>query len=190
VLLNEFWGDCWLGSRHLADHRQIYVNKSAGPLNQSNENFHQIARFWKRPTGPRTTNFGYQKKEGGTMVKKPILALACALIASPAFAQTTSERGRYYHTAPAMTTSERVIVTAPIIQAREGSAATYQPAGTLVVRMDSASSERFDSYGPGLVYDKLGRPVRGPIKPGARVVVFYANMGDNTRLVDHVVVLE
>jgi hypothetical protein len=44
-------------------------------------------------------------------------------------------------------------------------------------------------FGPGLVYDKYGRPVRGPIKPGARVVVFYANNG-YTRLVDHVVVLD
>jgi hypothetical protein len=123
------------------------------------------------------------------MVTKTILALACALIASPAFAQTTSERGRYYRAAPAMTTSERVTVIAPVIEAQEGSAATYQPAGTLVVRTDSANPERFDSYGPGLVYDKLGRPVRSPIKPGARVVVFYANMGDR-RLIDHVVVLD
>jgi hypothetical protein len=129
------------------------------------------------------------QQQGGTMVTKAILALACALIASPAFAQTTVERGTYYRTAPAMTTSEQVIVTAPIIEAQEGSAAAYQPAGTLVVRMDSANPERFDSYGPGLVYDKFGRAVRGPIKPGARVVVFYANTGE-TRVVDHVVVLD
>jgi hypothetical protein len=123
------------------------------------------------------------------MVIKTILALACVLIASSAFAQPTSERTRYYRTPPAMTTSERVIVTAPIIEAQEGSAASYQPAGTLVVRTDSANPERFDSYGPGLVYDKFGRAVRGPIKPGARVVVFYANMGYG-RLIDHVVVLD
>jgi hypothetical protein len=43
VLFDEFWGDCWLGSRHLADHRQIHVNESASPLNHSNKNFHQIA---------------------------------------------------------------------------------------------------------------------------------------------------
>jgi hypothetical protein len=123
------------------------------------------------------------------MVTKAILVLACALIASPAFAQITSERGRYYSRGPAITTSDRVTVTAPVIEAQEGSAATYQPAGTLVVRTDGSNSERFASYGPGLVYDKLGRPVRGPIKPGARVVVFYANMGD-ARLVDHVVVFD
>jgi len=126
------------------------------------------------------------------MVTKIILAFACALITSQAFAQTTVttvERGRYYRTAPAMTTSEQVIITAPVIEAQEGSAAAYQPAGTLVVRTDGANPERFDSFGPGLVYDKFGRPVRGPIKPGARVVVFYANNG-YSRLVDHVVVLD
>ena len=123
------------------------------------------------------------------MVTKTILAIVCALVASPAFAQTAVERGRYYPAATAMTTSEQVIVTAPVIEAQEGSAAAYQPAGTLVVRTDNANSERLDSFGPGLVYDRLGRPVRGPIKPGARVVVFYADMGDR-RLVDHVVVLD
>ena len=39
VLPDKFWGDCWLGSRHLAGHRQIYVNESASPLNHSNKNF-------------------------------------------------------------------------------------------------------------------------------------------------------
>lgn len=122
------------------------------------------------------------------MVTKGILAFACALVAAPAFAQTIVER--YYPSAPAMRTSEQVIVTAPpTIQAQEGSAAAYQPAGTLVVRTDSANSERFDSFGPGLVYDKFGRAIRGPVKPGARVVVFYTNNG-YTRLVDHIVVLD
>jgi hypothetical protein len=119
------------------------------------------------------------------MVIKAIFALACTLVASSAFAQTTN----YYSAAPVMTTSEQVIVTAPVIQAQEGSAAAYQPAGTLVVRTDNANAERLDSFGPGLVYDRFGRPIRGPIKPGARVVVFYANNG-YTRLVDHVVVLD
>jgi hypothetical protein len=122
------------------------------------------------------------------MVKKAIVALACVLIAPLAFAQTTSERTRYYST-PTTTVSERVIVTAPIMEAQEGSAASYQPAGTLVVRTDSANPERFDSFGPGLVYDKFGRAIRGPIRPGARIVVFYANDGYR-RLIDHVVVLD
>jgi hypothetical protein len=88
-----------------------------------------------------------------------------------------------------MTTSEQVIVTAPIIEAQTGSTAAYQPAGTLVVRTDNANPERLDSYGPGLVFDKFGRPIRGPVKPGARAIVFYTDNG-YTRLVDHVVVLD
>jgi hypothetical protein len=44
-------------------------------------------------------------------------------------------------------------------------------------------------FGPGLVYDRYGRPVRGPIKAGARVVVFYSTDG-YARLVDHIVVLD
>jgi hypothetical protein len=113
------------------------------------------------------------------MVKKAIIALACVLMASPAFAQTTTR----------LTTVEGVTVTAPVISAQEGSAATYQPPGTLVIRTDSANPERFDSFGPGVVFDKLGRPFRGAIKPGTRVAVFYTTDG-YTRLVDHIVVLD
>jgi hypothetical protein len=123
------------------------------------------------------------------MVKKAIIALACVFIASSGFAQTTLERARHYRPTTAITSVEGVTVTAPIIQAEEGSAASYQPAGTLVVRTDSANPERFDLPGPGLVYDKFGRPVRGAIKPGARVVVFYANTG-YTRVIDHIVLLD
>jgi hypothetical protein len=120
------------------------------------------------------------------MVRKAIIALACALIAAQAFAQTTTTTTR---TTTAITSVEGVTVTAPIISSQGGSAASYQPPGTLVIRTESANPERFDLSGPGLVYDKFGRPVRGPIKPGARVVVFYASDG-YTRLVDHVVVLD
>ena len=124
------------------------------------------------------------------MVKKAIVALVCVLIASSVFAQATLERTRYSRTTTAITSVEGVTVTAPpIIQAEEGTAASFQPAGTLVIRTDNANSARFELYGTGLVYDKFGRPVRGAIKPGARVVVFYASTG-YTRLVDHIVVLD
>jgi hypothetical protein len=186
VLLDEFWGDCWLGSRHLADHRQIHVNESARPLNHSNKNFHQIATSLKRPATLRTTNLGYQN-EGGIMVKKTVVAFACVLIASPAFAQTTTNRTRQYRTTTAITSVEGVTVTAPIIASEGGSVASYQPAGTLVIRTDSANPERFDLPGPGLVYDKFGRPVTTSIKPGTRVRVFYADLGP-IRTIDHVIV--
>ena len=122
------------------------------------------------------------------MVKKAIVALACVLIASPAFAQTTTNRTRHYRTTTVVTSLEGVTVTAPPIIASEGgSVASYQPAGTLVVRTDSANPERFDLPGPGLVYDKFGRPVTTSIKPGTRVRVFYADLGP-IRTIDHVII--
>jgi hypothetical protein len=51
------------------------------------------------------------------MVKKAIVALACVLIALPAFAQTTTT-----------TTTERVTVTGTLTGVEEGTAANYQPA--------------------------------------------------------------
>ena len=38
------------------------------------------------------------------MIKKAIVALACVLIASPAFAQTTTKRTGYQRTTTALTT--------------------------------------------------------------------------------------
>ena len=43
--------------------------------------------------------------------------------------------------------------------------------------------------GPGHVVNKLGEIIQTGIKPGTRVRVYYANMGD-LRMVDHVVVLD
>ena len=124
------------------------------------------------------------------MVKKAIVALACVLIASPAFAQTTTKRTRYHRTTTPLTTVEGVTVTAPIIAAQGGSAASYQPAGTLVIRTDSANPERFDMFGPGLVYDKYGRPVTCPDQTRCtRVRVFYADIWATRGLVDHVIVV-
>src|ERR1043165_2408331 len=104
----------------------------------------------------RTLGVNMNSREA-SMVKKTIIALACVLIASPTFAQTTT---RYQRTTTPLTTVEGVTVTAPIISAQEATAANYQPAGTLVVRTDGTNPERFDMFGPGLVYDKYGRPVR------------------------------
>jgi hypothetical protein len=123
------------------------------------------------------------------MVKKAIVALACVLIASLAFARTTTNHTRHYRTRTAITSVEGVTVTAPIIASEGGSVASYQPAGTLVIRTDSANPERFDLPGRGLVYDKFGRTVTTSIKPGTRVRIFYADLGPE-RTVDHVIVEE
>ncbi len=72
----------------------------------------------------------------------------------------------------------------------EGAAASYQPAKTLVVREDRSSNPvRYVLNGRGHVVNKAGEIIQTAIKPGARVCVYYADMGD-LRMVDRVVVLD
>jgi hypothetical protein len=138
----------------------------------------KIAMRRKRPAGVRTANLGYHyQQQGGIMLRKVIIALACVLMASPAFAQTTTTT---------TTTTERVTVTGTLVGIEEGTAANYQPAKTLVVRTDNADQQRFELVGNGLVYDKLGRIVTGPVKPGTRVRIFYTSVGPTQRAVDRV----
>jgi len=115
-------------------------------------------------------------------MKKAIVTLACcALIAPLAFAQ---------HQKQTTTTTEPVTVTGTIISmtTEDGTAASYQPVKTLVVREDSSNKPgTYVIRGPGHVMNKAGVPIRTAIKPGARVRVFYVNIG-NSRVVDHVTV--
>ncbi len=120
------------------------------------------------------------------MIKKTIVILACgALIAPVAFAQAGST-----HERQTTTTTEPITVTGAVIRmtTEEGSAARYQPVKTLVVLQDRSNTP--GSYvlnGPGHVVNKNGEVIRTAIKPGTRVRVYYANVGDQ-RMVDRVVV--
>jgi hypothetical protein len=120
------------------------------------------------------------------MMKKTIVTLACcALLAPLAFAQTGSKGTRQ-----GITTTEPITVTGTIIKmtTEEGATASYQPVKTLVVREDSSNKPgTYVIKGPGHVMNKAGEPIRTAIKPGIRVRVFYANIG-NSRVVDHVMV--
>jgi len=90
------------------------------------------------------------------------------------------------------TTAEPITVTGAIIKmtVQEGAAACYQPTNTLVVREDGSNSPgRYVLNGRGHVLNKNGQIVQTAIKPGARVRVYYANMGD-LRTIDHVVLLD
>jgi hypothetical protein len=120
-------------------------------------------------------------------MKKTIVTLACALIAPLAFAQTGS-KGTKEGTA----TAEPITVTGTLIKmtTEEGAAASYQPAKTLVVREDSSKNPgRYVLNGRGHVVNKAGEIIQTAIKPGARVRVYYADMGD-LRMIDRVVVLD
>ncbi len=120
-------------------------------------------------------------------MKNLILTLGCVLIVPLAFAQPTSTNKKQ-----GTTTTEPVQVTGTIIRTttEEGAAASYQPAKTLVVREDRSNNPgRYVLNGRGHVVNKAGEIVQTAIKPGARVRVYYANMGD-LRMIDRVVVID
>ena len=120
-------------------------------------------------------------------MKKIIVTLGCVLIPLLAFAQPNSTDKKQ-----GATTTEPVEVTGTIIRTMiaEGAAASYQPSKTLVVREDSSNYPgRYVLNGPGHVVNKAGEIVQTAIKPGTRVRVYYADMGD-LRMIDHVVVID
>ena len=120
-------------------------------------------------------------------MKKVIVTLGCLVIAPLAFAQPNSTDKKQ-----GATTTEPIEVTGTMIRTMiaEGAAASYQPVKTLVVRADGSKNPgRYVLNGPGHVVNKLGEIIQTGIKPGARVRVYYANMGD-LRMIDHVVVLD
>jgi hypothetical protein len=117
-------------------------------------------------------------------MKKTIVTIASTLIALLTFAQPGPKDTK--------TTTEPITVTGTVIPSaiEDGAVANYQPAKTLVVREDNANSPgRYVLNGPGHVVNKLGEIIQTGIKPGSRVRVYYANMGD-LRMIDHVVVLD
>ncbi len=118
-------------------------------------------------------------------MKKVIVMLGCLLLAPLAFAQPSSTNKK-------QTTTEPVTVTGAVIKmtTEEGAAASYQPIRTLVIREDnSKSAARYVVNGHGRVLNKAGQIVQTAIKPGARVLVYYAN-GSDLRTIDHVVLLD
>jgi hypothetical protein len=120
-------------------------------------------------------------------MKKIIITLGCVLIAPLAFAQPNSTDKKQ-----GATTTEPVQVTGTIIRTttEDGAAASYQPAKTLVVREDRSSNPgRYVLNGRGHVVNKAGEIIQTAIKPGARVRVYYADMGD-LRMIDHVVLID
>jgi len=119
-------------------------------------------------------------------MKIPITILVCcALLAPLAFAQSESKgKGQ------GASTTEEITVTGTIIKmtSEEGSAASYQPVKTLVVREDRSNTPgTYVLNGRGHVVNKNGEVIQTAIKPGTRVHIYYANAGDS-RTIDRVVV--
>jgi hypothetical protein len=112
------------------------------------------------------------------MVKKTINALACALIARSAFAQTST------------TTTEQKATTQPTTTTETASGmvtTTYEPGKIIVVGSESA----YDSFSYTLdktvrYMNKAGREIdEHLIKPGTRIHIYY-----DTRVINRVVVDE
>ena len=122
-------------------------------------------------------------------MKKTIVTLACALIVPLAFGQTSSTVKKKRTTRT--TTAESITVTGTMVEAttsEEGSAASYQPAKTLVIRQDGANKPgHYVLNGPGRIVNKKGQVIHTGVKPGAHVRVYYVDTG-GSRVVDHVVV--
>jgi hypothetical protein len=120
-------------------------------------------------------------------MKKIIVTLGCLVLASLAFGQPSSTNKKQ-----GTITMEPIQVTGTIVRTmtEEGAAASYQPAKTLVVREDSSNNPgRYVLNGRGHVVNKSGEVIQTAIKPGTRVRVYYADMGD-LRMIDHVVVMD
>src|SRR5436190_22771063 len=102
------------------------------------------------------------------MIKETIIILACgALIAPVAFGQARSKHKKQTTTA----IEQPITVTGTIIKmtTREGSAASYQPFKTLVVREErSYSACRYVLNQPGRVYNKNGEVIQTVMNPATR----------------------
>src|SRR5207244_11379564 len=116
------------------------------------------------------------------MMKTIVTLACCGFIAPPAIEQT--------HKKQKATTEQAITVTGTVVETKpeEGSAANYQPFKTLVIREDKSNNAgRYVLEGSGYVVNKKGESVQTAIKPGTRVLVYYANAG-RSPVIDHVVV--
>src|ERR1700758_1088554 len=119
------------------------------------------------------------------MKKAITILVCCALLAPLAFAQPESNGKKQ-----GASTTEEITVTGTIIKmtSEESPAANFQPIKTLVFLPDRSNTPgTYVLNGRGHVVNKKGEVIQTAIKPGTKVHIYYANMGD-LRMVDRVVV--
>ena len=116
------------------------------------------------------------------MNKKTIVTIACcALIAPLAFAKDTKNNKN-----TTGSTDQGVTVTgASITTIETGAAASYQPAGMLVVNYTGPG--RYILEGGASILKTNGEVARFPVKPGTPVLVYFTNTG-GVKAIDRVVV--
>lgn len=110
-------------------------------------------------------------------MKRTIIALACALIAPLAFAQTSTTTTETT-TEPATTTQTTTYTT--------GTVTTYEPGKTVVVKSDQGPVS-FALGTAARVVDGAGKIVTAPLRAGQKVRVYYTGPTEH-RTVEHVVV--
>ena len=115
-------------------------------------------------------------------MKKAIVSLACvALVAPLAFAKDSK---RLWHIG---FVERGVTVTAPgtVTNVQGGEVTGYQPAGTVVIRQNGSGYYVLDDT--SRIFNRRGEMVRGAIRPGTKVEVYFASTNDS-KTIDHVVV--
>jgi hypothetical protein len=116
-------------------------------------------------------------------VKKPIIALVCALLAPWAFAQTSTTT-----TEQTTTTGQPTTTTETTTTYTAGTVTTYEPGKTVVVRSDQGPVS-FALGTAARIIDATGKVVTAPLRAGQKVRVYYTGPAD-TRVVERVVVEE
>jgi hypothetical protein len=115
------------------------------------------------------------------IVKRIMIALACALTAPLAFAQTsTTTTEQTTTTAPATaTTTESTTYSA-------GTVTTYEPGKTVVVRSEEGPVT-FALGTAARIVNGAGKVVTAPLRAGQKVRVYYTGTGEK-RVVERVLV--
>ena len=120
-------------------------------------------------------------------MKKLVIALVCALVASPGFAQPKSNQKDKEETAVGVTVTGAFV----IIKSAQGVTDARQPSNdTLVVRTHGTPlTGYYVLEGPGHLFDKSGREVsHKAVRPGQSMRVVYTKDANGKVKVDRVIV--
>ena len=115
------------------------------------------------------------------MKKKTLVALACALVAPLAFAQTSTTTTEQTTTTQPETTTETATTTYA-----SGPVTTYEPGKTIVVRGEQGPVS-FALGTAAHVVNAAGKVVTAPLRAGQKVRVYYTGPTES-RTVERVVV--
>ena len=122
--------------------------------------------------------------ESSYIMKKVIISIACcALVAPLAFAKDKKDKELKRTVAE---TSVTVTATSPNQRVEGGSAASYQPLGTIVVRQDGPGVYILEARGH--VFNSRGEMIEGPVSPGTRMHVYFTKDDAGLQTVDRVVI--